>query len=134
MFNFTKATIAAVYFQDQIRISPMFEIVAGLRFDSFKLEVDDLRPHINAEFDRSDELWSPRLGLIFKAEPVFDLGVERFAYRAEWFEITAHVIPFSHASFLIAINRKKSLPLWLACHCCAPLRFRKLSARTGMIP
>ena len=71
--NRTKATIAAVYFQDQIRISPMFEIVAGLRFDSFKLEVDDLRPHINAEFDRSDELWSPRLGLIFK--PLDNLSI-----------------------------------------------------------
>jgi outer membrane receptor protein involved in Fe transport len=44
----------------------MFEIVAGLRFDSFKLKVDDLRPHINAEFHRTDNLWSPRLGLIFK--------------------------------------------------------------------
>ena len=64
--NRTKATYAAAYVQDQIRISPMFEIVAGVRFDSFKLEVDDLRPQVDSEFDRSDSLWSPRLGLIFK--------------------------------------------------------------------
>jgi len=64
--NRTRATFAAFYIQDQIRISPMFEIVAGLRFDSFKLKVDDLRPAVNAEFSRHDELWSPRLGLVFK--------------------------------------------------------------------
>lgn len=64
--NRTRATFAAFYVQDQIRISPMFEVVAGLRFDSFKLKVDDLRPLVNAQFDRRDELWSPRLGLIFK--------------------------------------------------------------------
>ena len=59
------ATVAAVYFQDQIRISPMFEIVAGLRFDSFKLKVDDLHGP-GSEFSRSDDLLSPRLGVIFK--------------------------------------------------------------------
>jgi catecholate siderophore receptor len=64
--NRTRATFAALYVQDQIRISPMFEIVAGLRFDSFKLKVDDLRPAVNAAFSRRDELWSPRLGLVFK--------------------------------------------------------------------
>ena len=71
--NRTKATFAAVYFQDQIRISPMFEIVAGLRFDSFKLKVDDLRLAVNREFDRKDELWSPRLGLVFK--PMENLSI-----------------------------------------------------------
>lgn len=63
--NRTTATVAAFYVQDQIRISPMFEIVAGLRYDHFELEVDDFRG-AGSEFDRSDDLWSPRLGLIFK--------------------------------------------------------------------
>jgi catecholate siderophore receptor len=63
--NRTEATLAAVYIQDQIRISPMFEVVAGLRYDHFELDVDDLRG-AGAEFGRSDDLWSPRLGLIFK--------------------------------------------------------------------
>ena len=66
--NRTRATVAAVYVQDQIRLSPMFEIVAGLRFDSFKLTVDDLRPAVNTEFSRRDQLWSPRLGLVFKPQ------------------------------------------------------------------
>ena len=71
--NRTKATFAAFYVQDQIRISPMLEIVAGLRFDSFKLKVDDLRPTVDREFDRKDDLWSPRLGLIFK--PLENLSI-----------------------------------------------------------
>ena len=42
------------------------EIVAGLRFDSFKLDVDDLRPAGGRDFSRRDNLWSPRLGLVLK--------------------------------------------------------------------
>ena len=70
--NRVRATVAAAYVQDQIRISPMFEIVAGLRFDSFKLSVDDLRA-TGGEFKRRDHLWSPRLGLI--AKPTDDLSL-----------------------------------------------------------
>jgi catecholate siderophore receptor len=70
--NRTRATIAAFYVQDQIRFSPMFEIVAGLRFDSFKLELDDFRG-AGAEFKRTDELVSPRLGLIVKPMPNLSL-------------------------------------------------------------
>jgi len=64
--NRTKATIGAVYIQDQIRPTDWLEIVAGVRFDSFKLHVDDLRPHVNRSFSRKDGLWSPRLGLVLK--------------------------------------------------------------------
>ena len=64
--NRVKATVAAVYAQDQIHISPAFEIVAGLRFDSLKIDVDDRRAVGGGQFERRDELWSPRLGLIAK--------------------------------------------------------------------
>ena len=63
--NRTRATIAAFYVQDQIRPTSWLEIVAGLRFDSFKLSVNDLRV-ANEDFRRRDEMWSPRLGLILK--------------------------------------------------------------------
>ena len=66
--NRTQATVASVYVQDQIRLSPMLEIVAGLRFDRFKLSFNDLRPG-RIDFGRQDETWSPRLGLIFKPQP-----------------------------------------------------------------
>ncbi|MEO8454191.1 MAG: TonB-dependent siderophore receptor [Sphingomicrobium sp.] len=64
--NRTTATIAAAYVQDQVRLSHWIEIVAGLRFDSFRLSVNDLRPVGGGEFNRRDNLWSPRLGLILK--------------------------------------------------------------------
>ena len=70
--NRTRATVAAIYVQDQIRPTDWLEIVAGLRFDSFKLDVNDLRP-ASADFSRKDELWSPRLGLILK--PHDDLSI-----------------------------------------------------------
>jgi catecholate siderophore receptor len=64
--NKVRATVAALYLQDQIRPASWLEIVAGLRFDSFKIDVDDLRAIGGGEFSRRDKLWSPRLGLILK--------------------------------------------------------------------
>ena len=70
--NRARANVAAAYVQDQIRLSPMVEIVAGLRFDSFNLDIDDLRA-IGGEFSRRDNLWSPRLGLLVK--PLSELSL-----------------------------------------------------------
>jgi catecholate siderophore receptor len=66
-FNRSEATIAAVYLQDQIRLSDTLEILAGLRFDRFELEATNLNNGIN--FARTDELVSPRIGLILKPMP-----------------------------------------------------------------
>jgi catecholate siderophore receptor len=63
--NRTRATFAAGYVQTQLRPTDSLEIVAGLRFDRFRLSVDDERPEV-ATFARTDRLWSPRLGLVFK--------------------------------------------------------------------
>lgn len=63
--NRSTASVAAIYVQDQIRIAPWIELVAGLRFDRFKLDVRDLRG-AGANFNRADNLWSPRLGLVLK--------------------------------------------------------------------
>jgi catecholate siderophore receptor len=60
------ADVAAAYIQDQIRPASWIEIVAGLRFDSFKVSVDDFRS--GGEFDRVDHLWSPRIGLVLKPD------------------------------------------------------------------
>ncbi|MGA9581316.1 MAG: TonB-dependent siderophore receptor [Allosphingosinicella sp.] len=69
--NDSEATIFALYAQDQIKLSDHFEIVAGLRFDRFKLDIVDLNN--GATFSRTDELFSPRLGLIFKPTPDLSL-------------------------------------------------------------
>jgi catecholate siderophore receptor len=65
--NRVKATVAAAYIQEQLRPARWLEIVAGLRFDSFKIDVDDFRaPPLGGQFGRRDSLWSPRLGLVLK--------------------------------------------------------------------
>ncbi|MCY7279316.1 MAG: TonB-dependent receptor, partial [Sphingomonas bacterium] len=63
--NRTRAAVVALYVQDQIRFAPWIELVVGLRYDRFKLDVDDLRG-ARSTFERTDNLWSPRLGLVLK--------------------------------------------------------------------
>jgi catecholate siderophore receptor len=69
--NDIKTNVAAFYVQDQIRAADWLEIVAGLRFDRFSIDVDNLNS--GAEFDRTDKLWSPRLGVIVK--PLRNLSI-----------------------------------------------------------
>jgi catecholate siderophore receptor len=62
--NHGTAKIAAVYIQDQISFSPSFMAVIGLRLDQF--DVDFRNNRNGATFESSDDLVSPRAGLIFK--------------------------------------------------------------------
>jgi catecholate siderophore receptor len=55
------ADIMALYVQDQVEVGPI-ELIAGLRYDRFQIDVDDLVTSVSTE--RTDNLWSPRLGLI----------------------------------------------------------------------
>ncbi|MGH8249146.1 MAG: TonB-dependent receptor [Steroidobacteraceae bacterium] len=67
--NHGRATIAAAYLQDQLQLSPRFEAVLGIRYDKF--DVDFTNNRTGERFETSDELVSPRAGLIFKpVEPV----------------------------------------------------------------
>ena len=69
--NDIRTTVAAAYVQDQIRFSDKFELIAGVRFDRFSIDIDSLNSA--AEFGRTDELVSPRLGLI--AKPMRNLSL-----------------------------------------------------------
>lgn len=69
------AEVVAGYIQDQIALSPMFDVVVGVRYEHFKTTVHDRRSVafrtsggiVSPEFfDVTDNLWSPRAGLIFK--------------------------------------------------------------------
>jgi catecholate siderophore receptor len=62
------ARFQAALVQDQMTIGPV-ELLAGVRFDRFELRSVNL---LSAErFERTDELWSPRLGLVVHpVEPV----------------------------------------------------------------
>ena len=63
--------IFAVYLQDQIKISEQWQAVAGIRHDQFKTHYENLK--INQIIEVSDNLISPRAGLIFK--PLEDLSI-----------------------------------------------------------
>jgi catecholate siderophore receptor len=67
--NHGRATIAAVYLQDQIELSPQIEAVLGLRYDKFDMDFRNNRT--GERFETSDDLLSPRAGLVYKpVEPV----------------------------------------------------------------
>jgi catecholate siderophore receptor len=62
----TKINVAALYLQDQIELNKNWQIVAGLRYDNFEIEANNHRTQVN--FKRSDNLVSPRAGVIFKPQ------------------------------------------------------------------
>jgi catecholate siderophore receptor len=70
--NRTRASIAAGYIQTQLRPADWLELVAGVRFDRFELRVVDERPTVPT-FERTDNLVSPRIGLVLK--PTRNLSV-----------------------------------------------------------
>lgn len=58
------AKLAAAYVQDQIQLTEHWQLLAGARFDRFDLNFKNNR---NTErFSRTDNLVSPRAGLVFK--------------------------------------------------------------------
>jgi catecholate siderophore receptor len=69
--NHGRATIAAVYAQDQVEFSPKFLAVLGLRYDSFDMNFTNNRT--GDDIRTSDDLLSPRGGLIYK--PAEDMSL-----------------------------------------------------------
>jgi catecholate siderophore receptor len=63
--NRGRATIAALYLQDQIQFTPDWLAVIGLRYDSFDMDFTDRRG-AGVRIETSDDLLSPRAGLIYK--------------------------------------------------------------------
>ena len=66
--DFTKAEVDvfSAYIQDEIEISEKLDVIVGLRFDSFDIEV--LNVLANDTRSRKDEEVSPRLGLVYKPQ------------------------------------------------------------------
>jgi catecholate siderophore receptor len=62
--NSATLNIYALYLQDQIDLSNQLQLVAGLRFDQFNMDFNSF----NQEFSQKDDLFSPRLGLVFKPQ------------------------------------------------------------------
>jgi catecholate siderophore receptor len=70
--NRGRATIAALYVQDQVQLSPAWVAVLGLRYDSFGMDFTDRRG-AGTRVETSDDLLSPRGGLIYK--PAEDISL-----------------------------------------------------------
>jgi catecholate siderophore receptor len=72
--NHSVAKIAALYVQDQIELSPQWQAIVGLRYDRFDVDFDDHRASTlpaNRELSSTDNLLSPRVGLVYKpVEPL----------------------------------------------------------------
>ncbi|MCZ7593591.1 MAG: TonB-dependent siderophore receptor [Hyphomicrobium sp.] len=60
----TDVTLAGIYVQDQIEMSRYFEVIGGIRFDHF--DVDFTNEGTGQQLDRVDNVWSPRVGAVFK--------------------------------------------------------------------
>jgi len=63
--NHGRATIAAVYVQDQVQLNGNWFAVLDLRYDKFDMDFTDRRGE-GVSIDTSDDLLSPRGGLIYK--------------------------------------------------------------------
>lgn len=66
--NFSKATVASAYVQDQLELSPQWQVVAGVRVDRFSVDFHNrmVSSVTSSRFDVTDTLVSPRAGLIYK--------------------------------------------------------------------
>ncbi len=66
----------SVYAQDQISIGEKIDLIAGLRYDRFDNTVTNLfASPAPLAATRVDDLWSPRVGLVFKPVPAASLYV-----------------------------------------------------------
>ena len=71
-------TFTSVFFQDEARVTDWLILVAGLRYDSFDIDVTDnvaLQNDTQGLFGRKDTEVSPRLGAIFKPDENLSLYV-----------------------------------------------------------
>lgn len=73
VLNSTHADVRALsaYVQDQIEIGEHLQLVAGARYDDFRITATNLLN--NAVTGRSDGKWSPRFGVIVKPVPELSL-------------------------------------------------------------
>jgi catecholate siderophore receptor len=77
--NTYRLNLAATYLQDQIEITRYLQLIAGVRFDRFDLQSQDRRN--GATFARTDDLVSPRAGVVIKpAENVSLYGSYSISY------------------------------------------------------
>ncbi|TSE20393.1 putative TonB-dependent receptor BfrD [Tepidimonas alkaliphilus] len=68
IYNTFDAKSIGVYLQDAVEVAPRWKLVGGVRFDRFEADYRDAAS--GATGSRRDNVWSPRLGVIFDADAV----------------------------------------------------------------
>ena len=77
--NRVRVHSAGVYLQDQVALSPHFQLIAGARLERFDLTFHDFRS--GSDLDRTDDLVSPRAGVVVKpVEPLSLYGSYSVSY------------------------------------------------------
>ncbi|MBV9348308.1 MAG: TonB-dependent siderophore receptor [Pseudolabrys sp.] len=74
--NRTNLAVAAVFAQDQLKVTRWLEFIAGVRFERFDLNYVNLNaqgPTLGQTFNRVDNLTSPRVGVVLK--PIEPLSI-----------------------------------------------------------
>jgi catecholate siderophore receptor len=67
----TTANTRSVYIQDQLSLNDKMRLIGGARFETFDVRYrDDRTP---ARLKRTDEMWSPRIGLVLKPSEVMSV-------------------------------------------------------------
>ena len=64
----TDLSVFSLYVQDEIELSDKLTAVLGARFDSFDIEVTDNEPGAAESGSQKDEEFTPRAGIVYKAE------------------------------------------------------------------
>ena len=64
--NRVRSDILGLYVQDQVALTSTWKLLAGLRYDVFKVDFDDRRTTATpTDLERTDREFSPRLGLVW---------------------------------------------------------------------
>lgn len=83
-----EATTDAFYVQDQLQFSPEWKAIAGIRYDIFRQhQKAGLVAGVQSQsMERTDRVWSPRLGLIYQPLPehsIYISSAKSFQPKAE---------------------------------------------------
>lgn len=63
----------SAYVQDQISLGDRFDLIGGLRYDRYENRITNM--FTGAQAARVDDLWSPRVGLVYKPGPAASIYV-----------------------------------------------------------
>ncbi len=64
----TEYEVTSIFIQDQINFSDSLKLLIGGRYDDYEISVNDLKASGTPVYNKTEDLFSPRAGLIFKPQ------------------------------------------------------------------